>query len=41
MKPNVIDIYHGNIVHDFAALKAAGILGVIHKCTQGMDSYFQ
>ena len=33
--PNIIDIYHGNIVNDFAALKAAGILGVIHKCTQG------
>lgn len=35
MTPNVIDIYHGNTVHDFSALKAAGILGVIHKCTQG------
>lgn len=37
MTPNVIDIYHGNVVHDFAALKAAGILGVIHKCTQGAN----
>lgn len=35
MIPTVIDIYHGNVVHDFAALKAAGILGIIHKCTQG------
>lgn len=35
MTPNIIDIYHGNIVHDFAALKAAGILGIVHKCTQG------
>lgn len=35
MKPNVIDIYHGNVIHDFALLKAAGIEGVIHKCTQG------
>ena len=35
MIPNVIDIYHGNTVNDFAALKVAGILGVIHKCTQG------
>lgn len=35
MTPNVIDIYHGNVVHDFAALKAVGVLGVIHKCTQG------
>ena len=37
MIPNVIDIYHGNIVNDFAALKAAGILGVIHKATQGAN----
>lgn len=36
MTPNAIDIYHGNIVHDFAALKAAGIQGIIHKCTQGV-----
>lgn len=35
MIPNVIDIYHGNVVNDFSALKAAGIIGVIHKCTQG------
>lgn len=35
MTPNVIDISHHNTVNDFAALKAAGILGVIHKCTQG------
>jgi GH25 family lysozyme M1 (1,4-beta-N-acetylmuramidase) len=35
MTPNVIDIYHGNSVHDFVAVKAAGIVGVIHKCTQG------
>lgn len=38
MTPNVIDIYHGNVVHDFAAIKAAGIVGVIHKCTQGAGS---
>lgn len=35
MTPNVIDLYHGDTVNDFAAMKAAGILGVIHKCTQG------
>lgn len=35
MTPNVIDIYHGNIVNDFAALKADGVQGVIHKCSQG------
>jgi len=35
MTPVVIDIYHGNVIHDFAAIKAAGIQGVIHKCTQG------
>jgi GH25 family lysozyme M1 (1,4-beta-N-acetylmuramidase) len=32
---NVIDIYHGNAIHDFAELKSAGVLGIIHKCTQG------
>jgi GH25 family lysozyme M1 (1,4-beta-N-acetylmuramidase) len=35
MTPAVIDIYHGNVIHDFAALKAAGIQGIIHKATQG------
>ena len=35
--PVVIDIYHGNVVHDFAALRATGILGVIHKCTEGAN----
>jgi len=34
MTPNVTDSYHGNAVNDFAALKPAGIVGVIHKCTQ-------
>jgi len=37
MNPNVIDISHWNTVRDFAALKAAGILGVILKCTQGTN----
>lgn len=37
MNPNVIDISHHNTINDFAALKAAGILGVIHKCTQGAN----
>jgi GH25 family lysozyme M1 (1,4-beta-N-acetylmuramidase) len=37
MQPNVIDCYHGNTINDFAALKAAGVLGVIHKCTQGAN----
>lgn len=36
MTPNVIDISHHNTIRDFAALKAAGILGVVHKCTQGI-----
>jgi lysozyme len=35
MKPLVIDIYHGNVVHDFGALREAGIIGVIHKANQG------
>lgn len=33
--PKVIDIYHGNPTPDFRALKTAGIIGVIHKATQG------
>jgi lysozyme len=37
MTPNVIDIYHGNVVNDFGALKAAGIIGVIHKASQGAN----
>lgn len=34
---NVIDMYHGNKVAnpDFAALRASGILGIIHKASQG------
>ena len=35
MQPLVIDIYHGDPVQDFAKTKAFGILGVIHKATQG------
>lgn len=35
MIPNVLDISHHNIINDFAALKAAGVWGIIHKCTQG------
>ena len=35
MQPLVIDIYHGDPVRDFALVKAAGIVGVIHKSSQG------
>lgn len=35
MSPLVIDIYHGDVVRDFAAVKASGIIGVIHKASQG------
>jgi lysozyme len=35
-KPVVIDIYYGDQVLDFAAVKAAGILGVIHKASEGV-----
>lgn len=34
-KPLVIDIYHGDNVVDFAAVRASGIIGVIHKASQG------
>lgn len=35
---NVIDMYHGNAVKDanFAGLKAVGILGIVHKASQGL-----
>ncbi len=33
--PAVIDIYHGDNVTDFAKVKASGIIGVIHKASQG------
>lgn len=34
-KPLIIDIYHGDSVVDLQKTKAAGIIGVIHKATQG------
>ena len=34
-KPLVIDIYYGDQVQDFARAKAFGILGVIHKASEG------
>ena len=34
-KPIVIDIYHGDPVEDFQAAKDFGIVGVIHKATEG------
>lgn len=33
--PHVIDISHHNTVKDFTLAKASGIVGVIHKATQG------
>ena len=38
-KPLVIDIFHGDPVNDWAAVKAFGIVGVIHKASQGLSSY--
>jgi lysozyme len=35
-KPLVIDIYHGDPVYDFEKTKASGIVGVIHKATEGI-----
>lgn len=34
-KPMVVDLYHGDRVLDLAAAKAAGIVALIHKATQG------
>lgn len=36
INPVVVDIFHGDTVESFADLKGAGILGVIHKATQGL-----
>jgi len=33
--PTVLDIYHGDDVENFAQVVGAGILGVIHKASQG------
>src|SRR5271170_4870345 len=35
MQPYVIDVYHGDPVLDFNLTRAAGVVGVIHKATQG------
>jgi lysozyme len=35
-KPLVIDIYNGDQVIDLAATKASGIIGVIHKASEGV-----
>jgi GH25 family lysozyme M1 (1,4-beta-N-acetylmuramidase) len=36
MQPFVVDLYHGDAVRDFGLVKAAGIVGVIHKASQGI-----
>ncbi len=33
--PLVIDAYHGDTINDFGKIKAAGIIGFIHKASQG------
>ena len=35
MRPDVVDMYHGDVVSDFRKVAAAGIKGIIHKATQG------
>lgn len=35
MRADVIDMYHGDVVADFHKVKAAGVVGIIHKATQG------
>src|SRR5262245_38820369 len=36
MTPSVIDLSHHNTVISFAAIKAAGIEGIVHKASQGL-----
>lgn len=36
LKPVVVDIYHGDEVEDFKQVRKAGVLGVIHKATEGV-----
>lgn len=38
MRADVIDISHHNPVESFAKVRAAGVLGVIHKATQGVGN---
>ena len=33
---HVVDLYRGDVVADWTAVRAAGVLGVIHKATQGV-----
>lgn len=37
-RPLVIDLYHGDGVENFIATKRSGILGVIHKASQGTST---
>lgn len=37
MTPKVIDLSHHNIVSDFDHLKEQGIIGIVHKATEGTD----
>lgn len=36
INPKVIDLSHHNVVDDLTKVKSAGILGIIHKATQGI-----
>jgi lysozyme len=40
--PHILDLYHGDTVTDWHAIKTAGILGIIHKSSQGTrsDSFY-
>jgi lysozyme len=37
INPLVVDLSHHNDVADFGAVKAAGMAGIIHKATEGVD----
>jgi GH25 family lysozyme M1 (1,4-beta-N-acetylmuramidase) len=37
IKAMVVDLFHGDAVHDFAAARQWGIRGIIHKASEGHD----
>lgn len=38
-RPSIVDVYHGDTITDMPAMKRAGIVGMIHKASQGDGSH--